>query len=78
MSVPNANFMPAGDRFSVNCSYSSSRSDELKISRYDEHDIYLSVPTNCTIIYQSKPIIAFVMDVTMVVRLVNILLFRLA
>lgn len=44
-SVNYANYAPSGDRFNVSCKFDGSRmTNELKIARYDEHDIYLSVP----------------------------------
>lgn len=78
MSVPYANYVPAGDKFTVACIYQSTRSEELKISRYGEHDIYISAPIGCTIKYKSTPIITFEMDITLVIRLVIILSYRLA
>ena len=73
-SVPYANYAPAGDRFNVSCNYDTSRADTVKIARYDEHDIYTSVPENCQITYQNKTILSWKMDANIVVRLVLILL----
>ena len=75
-SVPFANYAPAGDRFNVSCNYDTARANSLKIARYDEQDIYTSVPENCQISYQGKNILSWKMDVNIVVRLVIILLCR--
>jgi hypothetical protein len=76
-AVPYANNAPAGDRFNVSCNFDPSRMDnELKIARYDEHDIYISVPENCQVAYSGKPILGIKMDVNLVVRLVTLHPFR--
>ncbi len=70
-SVPYANYAPAGDRFNVSCSFDATRAEsELKIARYEDKQIYVSVPENCQIVYNSKPILALKMDVNFVVELV--------
>ena len=51
MSVPYANYAPAGDKFTVACIYQSTHSEGLRIKWYDDHDIYISAPISCTIKY---------------------------
>jgi hypothetical protein len=71
--VPYANYAPAGDRFNVSCNFDTSRAaNSLKISRYDEHDLYIAIPETCTISYQNKPILSLKTDIIFVVRLVHI------
>lgn len=77
--VPYANRAPANDPFKVSCKFNTSRAEkELKISRYDEHQIYISVPESCTISYQDKPVLETEMDINMVARLVLVSIFSLA
>ena len=75
-AVPYATYAPAGDRFNVSCNYDKTRADELKIARYDEHDIYVSVPENCQISYNNTPVLGIKMGISIVVRLVNLALLR--
>jgi hypothetical protein len=78
-SVPFATTFPANDRFDVKCRFNATRStNELKISRYEEHDIYLSVPETCTVSYAGNDILVINFDVILTVRLVHINLFRAA
>lgn len=68
--VPYANRAPASDPFKVTCKFNTSRAEkELKISRYNEHQLYVSVPEACSISYKDKAIIEMELDVNMVVRL---------
>lgn len=75
-AVPYATYAPAGDRFNISCNYDKTRADELKIARYDEHDIYVSVPENCQISYKDTPILGIKMGISIVVRLVHPFLLR--
>ena len=76
--VPYANRAPASDPFKVTCKFNTSRAEkELKISRYNEHQLYVSVPEACSISYKDKAIIEMELDVNMVVRLVIVALFSL-
>ena len=55
--VPYANNAAANDKFGVTCKFNRSRLDELRIMRYDEHQIYTSVPESCIVHYAGKDIL---------------------
>jgi hypothetical protein len=75
-AVPYASYAPAGDRFNISCNYDKERADVLKIARYDEHRIYVSVPENCQISYNNSNILGIKMGITIIVRLVHLSLLR--
>jgi hypothetical protein len=77
--VPYANFLPSSDPFTVKCKYNSSRADKsLKLSIYTIHSLYASVPVTCVASYQSNDVLAVDMDVNFDVKLVTLVLCRLA
>jgi hypothetical protein len=70
--VEYANKLPAHDPINITCAYATDRTNELKITRFDEHDLYVQIPEDCTIYYKNNPIIKASFDMNVVVRLVMI------
>lgn len=66
-----ANKLPAHDPITISCAFSKDRASELETSRFDEHDIYIQVPEDCTISYKSSVVMKISFDMNIVVRLVN-------
>ena len=68
--VDYANYLPAHDPFTINCAFPANRSDELKIVRFDEHDLYVQVPQDCNVTYKSAVVLKVSFDMNVIVRLV--------
>jgi hypothetical protein len=68
--VDYANKLPAHDPINISCAYAPDRANELKISRFDEHDLYVQVPEDCIITYKNASILKVSFDMNVVVRLV--------
>ena len=45
--VEYANQFPSYSRLAVHCELAEDKIADLKVSRYDEHDIYVQVPQEC-------------------------------
>lgn len=74
-SVPYANYVPANDKFTVNCKYDKASQDGVKVIKYENDTIYVSLPVDCQAIYKTKPIIGIKMSVSFVVLMVIIMIF---
>lgn len=68
--VEYANKLPAHDPFTISCAFSKERESELKIMRFDEHDVYVQVPEDCSISYKSSVVMKISFDMNLVIRLV--------
>lgn len=68
--VDYANKLPAHDPFTISCEFAQDRASELKTVRFDEHDLYIQGPEDCSITYNSAVIMKVSFDMNLVVRFV--------
>lgn len=52
--VEYANKLPAHDPLSISCTFSNERASDLKVRKFDEHDLWVQVPEDCSISYKSS------------------------
>lgn len=69
--VEYANKLPAHDPITISCAFATDRANDLKIMKFDEHDLYVQVPEDCSLSYKSSVVMKVSFDMNLVVRLVN-------
>lgn len=74
--VDYANKLPAHDPFTISCQFAQDRANELKTVRFDEHDLYVQVPEDCTIGYKGAAVLKVSFDMNLVIRLVIFLFYQ--